>query len=214
MYHLSRRRAPPPALECPGGCSATAQVVQVVPRAYFTFIVFLLAARPSNSHYLEPVARPALNDGLGEDAGRHVRQLIAGFAGVPCAGAWATMRAAARSLGREMKKMSLLTQLALDVEPVRRQATINSGVWSCCGPRRLRASWLFRCSNLHGPGQRRGSALGPLPADTGKRPVQLPDAGSPPHRAAAPHGPQFLLLVLKEDEDKSYTSTSPAPSKQ
>jgi len=27
MYHLSRRRAPPPALECPGGCSATAQVV-------------------------------------------------------------------------------------------------------------------------------------------------------------------------------------------
>ena len=28
MYHLSRRRAPPPALKCPGGCSATAQVVQ------------------------------------------------------------------------------------------------------------------------------------------------------------------------------------------
>jgi len=26
--HLSRRRAPPPALECPGECSATAQVVQ------------------------------------------------------------------------------------------------------------------------------------------------------------------------------------------
>ena len=25
---LSRRRAPPPALKCPGGCSATAQVVQ------------------------------------------------------------------------------------------------------------------------------------------------------------------------------------------
>ena len=28
VYHLSRRRAPPPALKCPGGCSATAQVVQ------------------------------------------------------------------------------------------------------------------------------------------------------------------------------------------
>ena len=28
LYHLSRRRAPPPALECPGECSATAQVVQ------------------------------------------------------------------------------------------------------------------------------------------------------------------------------------------
>jgi len=28
MCHLSRRRAPPPALKCPGGCSATAQVVQ------------------------------------------------------------------------------------------------------------------------------------------------------------------------------------------
>ena len=28
MYHLSRRRAPPPALESPGECSATAQVVQ------------------------------------------------------------------------------------------------------------------------------------------------------------------------------------------
>ena len=27
MYHLSRRRAPPSALECPGECSATAQVV-------------------------------------------------------------------------------------------------------------------------------------------------------------------------------------------
>ena len=31
MYHLSRRRAPPPALRCPGGCSATAQVVQSSP---------------------------------------------------------------------------------------------------------------------------------------------------------------------------------------
>ena len=30
MYHLSRRRAPPPALECPGECSATAQVVQSI----------------------------------------------------------------------------------------------------------------------------------------------------------------------------------------
>ena len=28
MYHLSRRRAPPPALECPDECSATAQVAQ------------------------------------------------------------------------------------------------------------------------------------------------------------------------------------------
>jgi len=41
--------------------------------------------------------------------------------------------------------------------------------------------------------------------DTGKRIVQLPDAGSPPRRAAALHGPHFQLLVLKEDEDKSYT---------
>ena len=31
MYHLSRRRAPPPALKCPGGCSTTAQVVQSSP---------------------------------------------------------------------------------------------------------------------------------------------------------------------------------------
>jgi len=38
----------------------------------------------------------------------------------------------------------------------------------------------------------------------GKRFVQLSDAGSPPRRAAAPHGPQFRLPVLKEDEDKSY----------
>ena len=45
------------------------------------------------------------------------------------------------------------------------------------------------------------SALGPWPADTGKRLAQLPDAGSPPRRAAAPHGPQFRLLVLEEDED-------------
>ena len=28
MYLFSRQRAPPPALECPGECSATAQVVQ------------------------------------------------------------------------------------------------------------------------------------------------------------------------------------------
>jgi len=38
----------------------------------------------------------------------------------------------------------------------------------------------------------------------GKRLVQLPDAGSQPRRAAAPHGPQFLLLLLKEDEGESY----------
>jgi len=75
-------------------------LVQRLRVTYFTFIVFLLAARPSNAIYLEPVARPALwkLDGLGEDAGRHVRQLIAGFMGVPCAGVWATTRAAARNL--------------------------------------------------------------------------------------------------------------------
>ena len=47
-----------------------------------------------------------------------------------------------------------------------------------------------------------GVVCGGLSVDTGKRLVQLTDAGSPPYRAAAPHGPQFRLLVLKEDEDK------------
>ena len=42
---------------------------------------------------------------------------------------------------------------------------------------------------------------------TGKRLVQLPDAGGPPRRAAAPHGPQLWLLVLKEDENESYTQS-------
>ena len=36
-----------------------------------------------------------------------------------------------------------------------------------------------------------------------KRLVQLPDAGSPPRRAAAPHGPRFRLLVLKEQIQKN-----------
>ena len=46
--------------------------------------------------------------------------------------------------------------------------------------------------------------------DAAQRFVQLPDAGSPPRRAAAPHGPQFRLPVLKEDKDKSYTPNKPS----
>ena len=46
----------------------------------------------------------------------------------------------------------------------------------------------------------------PTIPDTGKRPVQLPDAGSPPRRVAAPHGLQFRLLVLKEEEEEEANS--------
>ena len=59
--------------------------------AHATFITFLIAARPSGGASRPPPAtRPAplkLED-LGEDAGRHVRRLIADFAGVPCGKAW------------------------------------------------------------------------------------------------------------------------------
>ena len=43
--------------------------------------------------------------------------------------------------------------------------------------------------------------------DTRKRLVQLPNAGSPPRRATAPHRPQFRLPVIREDEvrHKGYT---------
>ena len=60
-------------------------------------------------------------------------------------------------------------------------------------------------------------ALGPRPVDTGKRLVQLPDAGNPPRTAAAPYGPQFRLQVLKEDKmrvlqkasSKQHRATNP-----
>ena len=69
--------------------------------AHATFITFLLAARPSSGYASRPppATRPApwKLEGLGEDAGRHVRRLIADFAGVPCGGAWVDTRAAAEN---------------------------------------------------------------------------------------------------------------------
>jgi len=68
-----------------------------------TFFAFLLATRPSDASRPPPATRPApwKLDVLGDankDAGRHVRQLIADFAGVPCGKAWTTTRAAAKSV--------------------------------------------------------------------------------------------------------------------
>jgi len=64
--------------------------------------------------------------------------------------------------------------------------------------------------SIRGSACRYGETLRPTtgrrqPCRYGKCQVQLPDAGSPLRRVAAPHGPQFRFLVLKEDEDKSYT---------
>jgi hypothetical protein len=58
--------------------------------AHHTVCVFLLAARHS-SGTMKPARTPALwvLDGIGEDAGRHVQQLIAAFARAPCGQAWA-----------------------------------------------------------------------------------------------------------------------------
>jgi hypothetical protein len=67
--------------------------------AHGTFVAFLCAAHQSSSGAAQPAPTtlPALwvLDGLGEDAGRHVWQLIAGFAGAPCGKDWVTTRAAA-----------------------------------------------------------------------------------------------------------------------
>ena len=68
--------------------------------AYRTFVAFLLAARPDASSLRPaPATRPTswLLDGVGEDEGRHVRQLIAAFAGAPCGQAWVVTRAAAQN---------------------------------------------------------------------------------------------------------------------
>ena len=58
----SRRRAPPPALKCPGGCSATAQVVQSGRP---------LLQRPSLQHR---APRPPVQVGAGVGAG--VQQIL------------------------------------------------------------------------------------------------------------------------------------------
>jgi hypothetical protein len=67
---------------------------------HHTFVTFLLAARPDASSLRPaPATRPAswLLDDVGEYAGRHVRQLIAAFAGAPCGQAWMVTRAAAQN---------------------------------------------------------------------------------------------------------------------
>jgi hypothetical protein len=68
--------------------------------AHITFNAFLLAVRPSSSALQPaPATRPAswLLDGVGEDAGRHVRVLIAEFSGAPCGKAWTITSAAAQN---------------------------------------------------------------------------------------------------------------------
>ena len=42
-----------------------------------------------------------------------------------------------------------------------------------------------------------GNAAFDVAVDTGNCRVQLPDAGRPPRRATAPHGPLFRLLILE-----------------
>jgi hypothetical protein len=71
--------------------------------AHCTFGAFLLAAHPSTGPVqstLTPRApAPWMLDGVGEDANRHVQQLIASFAGAPCGQAWVvTCTACARLL--------------------------------------------------------------------------------------------------------------------
>jgi hypothetical protein len=55
--------------------------------AHHTFMAFLLAAYPSTGP-VQPASMPhpaPCKPGLvGEDAGRHMQQLIAAFAGAPC----------------------------------------------------------------------------------------------------------------------------------
>ena len=65
--------------------------------AHHAYVAFLLAARPhETSLRAAPAARSAswMLDDVGEDAGRHVRQLIAAFSEAPCGQAWVVTRAA------------------------------------------------------------------------------------------------------------------------
>jgi hypothetical protein len=69
--------------------------------AHHAYVAFLLAARPhETSLRAASAAHPAswMLDGVGEDAGRHVRQLIASFAGAPCGQVWVLTRVAAQNL--------------------------------------------------------------------------------------------------------------------
>jgi hypothetical protein len=68
--------------------------------SHSTFNAFLLAVRPSSSALQPaPASRPAswVLDGIGEDAGRHVRMLIADFSRAPVGKAWTTASAAAEN---------------------------------------------------------------------------------------------------------------------
>jgi len=64
--------------------------------AHDSFIAFILAAHPFSG----PATRPALRklEDLGEDAGLHMRRLVADYAGVPCGRAWVLARAAAENI--------------------------------------------------------------------------------------------------------------------
>jgi hypothetical protein len=69
--------------------------------AHRSFVAFLHAAHPpSSSLRTAPTSRPAAwdLDGVGEDAGCHVRQLIAAFSGAPCGNAWTVTHAASLAL--------------------------------------------------------------------------------------------------------------------
>ena len=58
--------------------------------AHKALVSFLLAARPSEEAGLISAARPTIwkLEGLGKDAGQHVKQLIADFSGAPRGQAW------------------------------------------------------------------------------------------------------------------------------
>ena len=69
--HLSRRRAPPPALECPGECSATAQVVQsststhTATRGTFGNVLFLDVKQTASARTVMFFLPPPLSGGIG-----------------------------------------------------------------------------------------------------------------------------------------------------
>ena len=65
--------------------------------AHHINVAFLLASCRTLGT-IQPAPTPALWRlvGIGEDAGRHVQQLIAAFSGAPCGQAWALTRAGAR----------------------------------------------------------------------------------------------------------------------
>jgi hypothetical protein len=69
--------------------------------AHRTFVFFLHAAHPSRGPVQPaPGTRPAAwkLDSVGEDAGRHLLQLIAAYSGAPCGQAWIVTHAAALAL--------------------------------------------------------------------------------------------------------------------